>query len=474
MRKILPVLVLSLMALPALAADVSGTWDINGAIQPHCTITQSGSQLSGSCKGPQAEGPLDGSSDGQTVKFTFRRTGLRGGQLAPVTFSGTVNGDNMTGTLTAGQARGSFTAHRAGGGAQTASAPAPAPQTPAAPPVPPPGINSAPPKTVWDTDVDGSAVHQLTGMVCPVGTSNGALKRNQLAMYDHTGFDVSCNYRTAGADITIYLTYRNPSLLQQTFEGAKQALMKNALSATPRAGTLTAPAGLSWLQAAYDEEGGATRSEILYTQLSGWQYEIRVTFRPGAEAEAAVTAGIADLTATVRRTAGPHLTACNGTQPLDGTGPRNRDLNALQPLAGAAASVTAHTVSTPKPDAVWCSDIGFGIGTGSYVWWHNIGPAGDGPVIRITNVAGGNTVFVVRFPLDVATALAEKMGKNVPGSGDGYAVVVDDAQSSRIAGLFDGRPSFKDVTGLVLVGSAFGVYAEINKADKHITLYAPF
>jgi len=302
---------------------------------------------------------LNGTIDGQAVQFTFRRTGLRGGQLAPVTFSGTVNGDSMTGTLTAGQANGAFTAHREGGDAQTVSAapaPQPAPQPASAPPSS--GINTAPPKTVWDSDVNGSAIHQLTGMVCP--GASGAFKRTELAMYDRTGFDVSCNYRVAGGpDITIYLTFRSPALLQGTFEAAKQALVQNVPSATPRAGMLTAPPGLSWLQAAYDEQGGTVRSDIFYLQLFGWQYEIRATFRP--EAEAAVTAAIADLTATVRRTAEPRLTACSGTQPRDGTGPRNQNLEVLQALSAAAATVAKQTVTTPQPGTAWCPDIGFGI-----------------------------------------------------------------------------------------------------------------
>jgi hypothetical protein len=445
----------------AWAADVSGTWTISGPVEPVCTITQSGSQLSGSCKGPKAEGPLTGTSEGQLVQFIFRRTGLRGGELTPVTFSGTVSGDSMSGTVGIGQNAGSpFTAHRAGG-APAAPVPSLASAQPPQAASPAPALDTAPPRTVWDTDLDGSAIHKLTDMVCP--SASGALKRNQLVMYDKVGFDVSCNYRTAGADITIFLTMRDPSLLQRAFDSAKQAVTTHTPGAVPRSGTLAAPAGLAWLQAAYDEQGGAVRTDVLFAQLSGWEYEIRATFRP--ENEAMVTAAIADLTDAVRRSAGTHLAACAAAgRAVDGTGSRNRNLDTLQTLSMAAAAITKLTVTTPTPGAVWCADTGFGIGPGDYVWWRNITPANDGPVDRITSIKGdvGRTIFVVRV--------------GAAGSVDGnttYAVVVDDAQSTKIAGIFNGQPSFKDITGLVLQG-AFGVYAEIKKPNGSITVYKPF
>ena len=91
-----------------------------------------------------------------------------------------------------------------------------------------------------------------------------------------------------------------------------------------------------------------------------------------------MTAAIADFTATVRRTAEPRLNACGGTQPRDGTGPRNQNLEVLQALSAAAATIAKQTVTTPQPGTIWCADICFGIGTDAYVWWHNITPADAG------------------------------------------------------------------------------------------------
>ena len=76
-RLFLALAYLSVGICSAVAADVSGTWRITGPITPFCTFTQTGSNLSGACRGPGAEGPLTGSIDGQTVKWVFTRTNKR-------------------------------------------------------------------------------------------------------------------------------------------------------------------------------------------------------------------------------------------------------------------------------------------------------------------------------------------------------------------------------------------------------------
>ena len=90
----------SLGLCSALAADISGTWKIAGPITPSCTFTQTGNSLSGACRGPGAEGPLSGSIDGQAVKWVFTRTNIGTGRaIAPVVFSGTLNGQSLSGTM---------------------------------------------------------------------------------------------------------------------------------------------------------------------------------------------------------------------------------------------------------------------------------------------------------------------------------------------------------------------------------------
>lgn len=89
-----------LTATPALAADMTGTWSISGAIAPICSFTQTGDVLGGACKGASAEGPLTGSISGQAVKWTYNWKAYAGGNPGSFEFSGTLTGDAVSGTAT--------------------------------------------------------------------------------------------------------------------------------------------------------------------------------------------------------------------------------------------------------------------------------------------------------------------------------------------------------------------------------------
>ncbi|MCP5412250.1 MAG: hypothetical protein H6924_08970 [Alphaproteobacteria bacterium] len=68
----------------------------------------------------------------------------------------------------------------------------------------PESVDTAPPKSVWDSDLDGTAIHRISTMACPV--SSGDFKRFQVILFDKYGWDVGCDYRMDGAEITLYLT----------------------------------------------------------------------------------------------------------------------------------------------------------------------------------------------------------------------------------------------------------------------------
>ena len=72
---------LSVLSLPAaaLAAELSGTWHIQGPVAPNCTFVQNGNLLGGACRGTGAEGPLTGSIEGQSVHWVFTRTNFNSG-----------------------------------------------------------------------------------------------------------------------------------------------------------------------------------------------------------------------------------------------------------------------------------------------------------------------------------------------------------------------------------------------------------
>ena len=78
-------------------ANVAGTWTISvsgaaGSAEQTVTLVQSGSKITGTFKGPRQSGPLEGTVDGNNIKFHVA-TGV------PIDYTGTVDGDSMKGTL---------------------------------------------------------------------------------------------------------------------------------------------------------------------------------------------------------------------------------------------------------------------------------------------------------------------------------------------------------------------------------------
>ncbi len=108
------------------AADFSGTWAVSasitshgrlvGTITPVCKFDQSGNELTGFCKGPNARGPASGIVNGRTLSWQWSTSatttiGLSGfqtfqGRLYP---DGVIRGVSRSSNLPGG---GTFTAQR--------------------------------------------------------------------------------------------------------------------------------------------------------------------------------------------------------------------------------------------------------------------------------------------------------------------------------------------------------------------------
>jgi len=107
----------------AQTADVVGAWiftvttDASGTTMPAVTLEQDGEKLTGRySSGNLGEANLTGSVNGSEITFTFSADLL--GQLAPVTYTGTVDEEaEITGTMniSGGLVTGTFTAVRSGG-----------------------------------------------------------------------------------------------------------------------------------------------------------------------------------------------------------------------------------------------------------------------------------------------------------------------------------------------------------------------
>ena len=107
----------------AQTADVAGAWiftvttDASGTTMPAVTLEQDGEKLTGRYSSDNlGEANLTGSVNGSEITFTFSADLL--GQLAPVTYTGTVDEEaEITGTMNiaGGLVTGTFTAVRSGG-----------------------------------------------------------------------------------------------------------------------------------------------------------------------------------------------------------------------------------------------------------------------------------------------------------------------------------------------------------------------
>jgi opacity protein-like surface antigen len=104
-----------LLTTSAIAADanVAGEWDMivespAGTGTPHFSLKQEGTSISGTYKGALGEAPVTGTVKGNavTIKFHVEAQGME----MEVSYSGTVNGAAMSGTVTLGDfGEGKFT-----------------------------------------------------------------------------------------------------------------------------------------------------------------------------------------------------------------------------------------------------------------------------------------------------------------------------------------------------------------------------
>src|SRR3569832_1334237 len=131
-------------------------------------------------------------------------------------------------------------------------------------------VSLTPPRSVWDNDLDGTALHQISTLQSP--TNRGTFRRINIQLYDKVGFDVGCDYRGNTAEITLYLTQIDPAKFDEHFEAARKALMDNRPNAVARDGALPLPLGFEWRRASYVLPNGAV-SDVLMAPLHGWYFE---------------------------------------------------------------------------------------------------------------------------------------------------------------------------------------------------------
>jgi len=106
-----------LTSFAALAADVSGNWNLTvetqrGTQNPTMTLAQKGEEVTGTYKGARGEMPVTGTLKGKDLKLAYT-VSMQGNSMT-INYEGVVEGDTITGKVVMGQmGEGKFTAKKA-------------------------------------------------------------------------------------------------------------------------------------------------------------------------------------------------------------------------------------------------------------------------------------------------------------------------------------------------------------------------
>jgi hypothetical protein len=104
--------------VPAWGADVTGTWQFSvttpaGTGTPTLKLAQQGEAVTGTYDGQLGHAPVTGTMKGDALEISFTASGMMG--AITVTYSGTVDGDDVSGKVKLGDlGEGTFTGKRTG------------------------------------------------------------------------------------------------------------------------------------------------------------------------------------------------------------------------------------------------------------------------------------------------------------------------------------------------------------------------
>jgi hypothetical protein len=186
-------------------------------------------------------------------------------------------------------------------------------------------------------------------------------KRVDAHAYDAFGLDVSCNYDHGDAVITFYLTRRASGTLAAEMDAAKSEFLRARAKVHPAllSESQVSMGERTWDMALYADDGGL-RDAIWFTDLDGWTFEYRATYR--TDAEARVADDLTVITTQVIATAGADLARCADTPMTIGTGELVSEqgpttatalLNGLFLDATSSDSPVAEADEAMKP-LTWC------------------------------------------------------------------------------------------------------------------------
>jgi len=308
------------------------------------------------------------------------------------------------------------------------------------------------PHSIWQVAPDGTSTHLQSTLVCPANV--GAFQQTRLTVFDRYGFDVSCNYRSADRTIAVYLTRLGSISLADAFADANRQLKARAREAVPLPATEQKSFDPGFLHLIYATQNGSRMSGIWMADFSGWMFEFRAIYEPGAQQE--VFTEMAELTRRAKATAGVHLALCaKSTVPLRGgsaiTG--QNEAAAASLIAGSFVSASSSPASgrvtgrtARNEPQTWCVENpveGFDL---PIVVWHAV--TGDGqtqPFDRVT-AATANPSPAFESRIADVSFLFEELGL---GSNSHYGVLKTDGDEIVLYGAYNGRPKPADLARIL-------------------------
>lgn len=339
-----------------------------------------------------------------------------------------------------------------------------------------------PPASIWQVDAEKAALHLQSNLRCDYEV-NG-FQRTRLTVYDHFGFDVSCNYvDRVHSVITIYLTRRTASTLADDFDKAKRELVQFTPEAVPlsEAEQKEIAVPLGWQRLIYSERSGAIHSGIWMADLDGWTLEFRATYAP--DQEAIVLDQMARLTQAAQASAGGHLDRCTKSQIPVRNGKQITDKDKLMANAlmfGAMAGPDAiHHVDTqgaqtgtqtlPTPSE-WCAEKAVLSDGVPMMLWHAVSPEGQtGTSDRISVMTTGPAPA---FEVDL-DAIGSLLGGAATNGKPEYTVSFSRGDEVFLFAVYDDRPDEQSLAKLMAdwFHDKLKPLAKVNPKTNNISLF---
>lgn len=329
------------------------------------------------------------------------------------------------------------------------------------------------PQSIWQVAPDGTATHLQSTLVCP--PELGDFHQGKLITYDNAGFDVSCGFVARDGWITVYLTRLGPNRLDDVFADGKRQIVEHTPDATalPDAEQKIFDSNFNFLHLTYTQQNGAMWSGIWMTEISGWMFEFRATYRP--EAQQKMFDAMAELTRRVAETAAKHLAICAKAAPVVRDGVAVTDKDVLQKammmatLFGAVRS-EADKKEIQKP-VHWCAERNIGPAPG--VFWHAVYDDGsDALADRITPESVDDPVALMSAPNLMAALLSDGKEAN---NGPQWFVSLKVGNKTWFFAIYQSRPSVEALAQILsdIAGHKARSIGGYSVDGKNVTIDMP-